>query len=640
MGYALFGKSQPEPIAVSAIPPTEPVSQPPPPETLPLEEPLDEPDIIFEEGEAEGPEPVDRGERWPARHLFIGIQGADLDGPTEAMLREFKPAGVILRPENIIDAAQTRRLVRRIKEAAGLGPSLEDMPLIAVAQEGGAVNPFALDDSPSAAKLGESRDPAQVKAEGLRIAAAALERDIGIVLAPVLDVYRPGISDEALKDRCFGDTPAIVTEMGLAFLDGLLEGGVVPVAKHYPNLGAARRNNNGLRIPPTEVRELAELMFPFAEAAARKVPGMLVAHIAVPDLDKEAPSRPASISPWLIGRLLRGQWSYGSVVLAEDIGDPVISPVMPPEIAAVAALAAGCDAFILYDAQQEVLEKICLAILENTLSGALDPDRLAESEMRLTIWQMRLAETADTLPEPEPLPIELPPPPIEITIEDTVPEVAEAHEAEPEVSPSEESPEERVLEEKPATVETAEAPAAPESTEEDAAPEAPAETSETRPREPAPQPPNTRVIRHLIERGETLASIAKHYGVSVNNLMAWNGLADSIIKSGTRLNVYVPLAEETQPPLAPPPDIGPVPVDTPVPDENQPPDLPSPEPAPESTEATSSQDYRFHTVTMGDTLYKIARQYGTTPEELIRINNIKNPNVIPLGSRLKVPKQF
>jgi beta-N-acetylhexosaminidase len=641
LGYAFFGTGQPDTIDIAttpeapSLPPAEPDAPPAPPETTEQEDPPPVEAVeLLEEGEAEAPLQVDRGDRWPARHLFVGIQGADLDGPTEALLREFKPAGVILRPENMIDAAQTRRLVRRIKEAAGLGPSLEDMPLIAVAQEGGEVNPFGLEDAPSAAQLGARRDIPRLKAEAQRIAEAALERDIGIVLAPVLDVYRPGISGETLKDRCFGETPADVTELGLAFMEGLIEGGVVPVVKHYPNLGAARQDQNGLRIPPAEVRELAELMFPFAEAAARKAPGMLVSHIAVPDLDKESPNRPASLSPWLIGRLLRGQWAYGSVVLADDLGDPVLGPALPPETAAVAALAAGCDAFIVYDAQQEIIERICLAILENTMSGALDPDRLAESEMRLMIWQMRLAETADTLPQPEPLPLELPPPPIEINIEDTVPEIIEAHEAESESIVWEPAPDAETAPEETATEEAEGEEIEEEEAEaEDSVSEETTEAAATN--EPVPQPLQTKAIRHLIQPGETLAAIALHYGVRVDDLMAWNALHDSVIKHGTRLNVYVPLAEETPAPSETAPPFRPAPVETPAPEEVQ-----APETTPAPPDTTPDQAYQIHTVGAGDTLYKIARQYGTSPEELIRMNNIKNPNVIPLGSRLKVPKQY
>ena len=43
------------------------------------------------------------------------------------------------------------------------------------------------------------------------------------------------------------------------------------------------------------------------------------------------------------------------------------------------------------------------------------------------------------------------------------------------------------------------------------------------------------------------------------------------------------------------------------------------------------------TIAKGDTLSEIAKEYGTTIQELVRINNITNPNLIYAGNILKVP---
>lgn len=45
---------------------------------------------------------------------------------------------------------------------------------------------------------------------------------------------------------------------------------------------------------------------------------------------------------------------------------------------------------------------------------------------------------------------------------------------------------------------------------------------------------------------------------------------------------------------------------------------------------------RYHRVQAGDTLYKIAQQYGTTVEELMRLNPGVNPNNLRIGQKLKV----
>jgi len=54
-----------------------------------------------------------------------------------------------------------------------------------------------------------------------------------------------------------------------------------------------------------------------------------------------------------------------------------------------------------------------------------------------------------------------------------------------------------------------------------------------------------------------------------------------------------------------------------------------------STKKTTSS-VSVYTVKKGDTLSEIARKYGTTVNELVKLNNIKNPNLIYPGQKLKL----
>lgn len=51
-----------------------------------------------------------------------------------------------------------------------------------------------------------------------------------------------------------------------------------------------------------------------------------------------------------------------------------------------------------------------------------------------------------------------------------------------------------------------------------------------------------------------------------------------------------------------------------------------------------NKDYVDYTIQYGDTLSQIAEKYNTTYQELAKINNISNPNVIIVGNTIKVPK--
>ena len=56
---------------------------------------------------------------------------------------------------------------------------------------------------------------------------------------------------------------------------------------------------------------------------------------------------------------------------------------------------------------------------------------------------------------------------------------------------------------------------------------------------------------------------------------------------------------------------------------------PSPTPAP--------SEFTEYAVQQGDTLSTIAQRFGTTADELTRINGLTNPNTLDIGQKLKIP---
>ena len=59
---------------------------------------------------------------------------------------------------------------------------------------------------------------------------------------------------------------------------------------------------------------------------------------------------------------------------------------------------------------------------------------------------------------------------------------------------------------------------------------------------------------------------------------------------------------------------------------------------PTTTVKPSTTTEEVYTVKAGDTLSAIARNYGTTYQELAKYNNIANPNIIRIGQKIKIPK--
>ncbi len=122
---------------------------------------------------------------------------------------------------------------------------------------------------------------------------------------------------------------------------------------------------------------------------------------------------------------------------------------------------------------------------------------------------------------------------------------------------------------------------------------------------------------HTVRRGETLSSIARHYGVEVKDLMEANNLKSSRhLLAGKRLTI--PGAATAK---APAPE---KPVVLAKRDDSS-----SPAPA-------SSAALRSYTVKRGDTLSQIAKREGCTVDQLLQWNDIRSPRSLRAGETLRI----
>ncbi len=128
----------------------------------------------------------------------------------------------------------------------------------------------------------------------------------------------------------------------------------------------------------------------------------------------------------------------------------------------------------------------------------------------------------------------------------------------------------------------------------------------------APPPPAvTATTVHTVQRGETLASIGRIYGISWPAIAQANGIIEpSRIYAGQQLTIPGSVAQAT----------------------SAEPSVPAPAPAP----APAGQ--RTHTVRAGEHLASIARAYGVTWPAVAAVNNISNPNHIYAGQTLIIPE--
>jgi murein DD-endopeptidase MepM/ murein hydrolase activator NlpD len=134
-----------------------------------------------------------------------------------------------------------------------------------------------------------------------------------------------------------------------------------------------------------------------------------------------------------------------------------------------------------------------------------------------------------------------------------------------------------------------------------------------------------RTVYHTIRRGDTLSGIARSYGTTVSNLCRLNGITpQTILRIGRRLVVRSGAEVERQ--IV---SVNPTQVST----NQQNAQTPA---ISEDPVALATPANVYHTVRSGENLSRIARRYGTTVNNLCRLNDITPQTILRVGRRLLV----
>lgn len=293
------------------------------------------------------------------RPIILDCTGDRLTADEAALFRALDPYGFILFARHVRDPEQVRRLISELRESVG-----REAPVL-IDQEGGRVarlGPPHWRKPPAAGRFAElaTRDRGAARRAAWlnsRLIAGELgELGITVDCLPVLDLRLPG-AHLIIGDRAYGTTPEEVIDLGRAAAEGLMAGGVLPVAKHVPGHGRATADSH-LELPRVDASR-AELeatdFVPFR--ALKDLPIAMTAHVTYTAID---PDRPATLSPTVIGDVIRGHMGFRGALISDDLTMKALNGPLPD--LARQALAAGCDALLLcnaaFDDRRAVLESV------------------------------------------------------------------------------------------------------------------------------------------------------------------------------------------------------------------------------------------------------------------------------------------
>jgi beta-N-acetylhexosaminidase len=276
-----------------------------------------------------------------ARAFITGLAGTELLADERAFLREARPWAGILFKRNIQSPEQVIRLVGEFREAVGhpRAPMLID-------QEGGRVQRLgpphwpvyppgaaygALYDSDPQAGLNAARLGARL------IAFDLMALGIDVDCAPIADLPVDGGHD-IIGNRAYGKTVDKVAHIAVAFAQGLLAGGVLPVLKHLPGHGRALADSH-ISLPTVETprQELEATDF----ATFRPLAGLplgMTAHVVYTAIDR---LDPATTSVTMVQQVIRESIGFRGALMSDDVSMGALSGSIAER--SRASIKAGCD---------------------------------------------------------------------------------------------------------------------------------------------------------------------------------------------------------------------------------------------------------------------------------------------------------
>jgi beta-N-acetylhexosaminidase len=308
-----------------------------------------------------------------AQLFVISFGGARPEGEIVELLRRERLGGVVLFARNCESPDQLRSLLQGLQQVS------HSPLLVCTDQEGGSVVRIrnGVEVFPPEAEYGR-RGSAPAVAAAARATGGQLHA-LGLTmnLAPVVDVLANPTSP--IGDRSFGPDPQLDARLGVAAIRAYQRNGLAAVAKHFIGLGhTSIDTHESLPTVPLTLEELeASDLIPFRAAIRAGVASIMVAHVALPQVDPSR--RPASVSAPVIQGLLRRHLGFEGLVMT----DSLLMAALPQSGEAPAeALAAGADILLMgvnHDVPAAVFEDAIERVVAAVKSGRIPESRLDEA---------------------------------------------------------------------------------------------------------------------------------------------------------------------------------------------------------------------------------------------------------------------
>lgn len=220
---------------------------------------------------------------------------------------------------------------------------------------------------------------------GAEIARQCKRMGIHINFAPVVDINNNALNP-VINTRSFGESKEMVTQLGLLYMNGLQQNGVLACGKHFPGHGNTDADSHYALPVINQSRAEMDTMelYPFAELFRNGLGCAMVAHLFIPAIDSTT-NRASTLSPLIVQKLLKDSMEFKGLVFTDALNMKGVSDYFKPGELEWLALAAGNDMLLYSDNIPVAFDTIKNKIM-NGVFDSLELDKRVKKILMVKHW--------------------------------------------------------------------------------------------------------------------------------------------------------------------------------------------------------------------------------------------------------------
>ena len=220
---------------------------------------------------------------------------------------------------------------------------------------------------------------------GREVAKDFLRMGMHFNFAPVVDVNN-NANNPVIGFRSFGDNKQNVARKAKAYMDGMVDGGIIASIKHFPGHGDTDVDSHydlpQLNFSRTRLDTLE--MFPFRELIKSGAPAVMVAHMHIPAMDA-TPNIPSSISKKVVTGILRNELGFKGLTVTDAMDMKGVKKFFPNGEADVMAIEAGHDLLEISENSARAIDLVEKAIKNGRIKQT-DIDERVKKVLASKYW--------------------------------------------------------------------------------------------------------------------------------------------------------------------------------------------------------------------------------------------------------------